>query len=122
MRVTTVVLQWHHEKSSMVPVATSFDQCAAAALVTRVAAYRAKKEQTSDILRWLDRALIRLCAKFAQYEKDKVETFTLPQEFTLYPQLMFHLRRSQFLQVFNCSPDETAFYRHTMMQKNVASQ
>jgi protein transport protein SEC23 len=24
---------------------------------------------------------------------------------------MFHLRRSQFLQVFNNSPDETAFYR-----------
>jgi protein transport protein SEC23 len=25
---------------------------------------------------------------------------------------MFHLRRSQFLQVFNNSPDETAFYRY----------
>ena len=27
---------------------------------------------------------------------------------------MFHLRRSQFLQVFNNSPDETAFYRHVL--------
>lgn len=25
---------------------------------------------------------------------------------------MFHLRRSQFLQVFNNSPDETAYYRY----------
>ena len=30
--------------------------------------------------------------------------------FTL--QFMFHLRRSQFLQVFNNSPDETAYYRY----------
>jgi protein transport protein SEC23 len=28
---------------------------------------------------------------------------------------MFHLRRSQFLQVFNNSPDETAYYRHYIM-------
>jgi len=120
MRVTTVALQWHHNKSSLLPVATSFDQCAAAALVARLAANRAKKEQSAEIMRWLDRSLIRLCSKFAQYEKDRVENFHLPSEFTLYPQFMFHLRRSQFLQVFNCSPDESAFYRHTMMSKNVS--
>lgn len=50
-------------------------------------------------MRWLDRSLIRLCAKFAQYEKDKPETFRLAHEFSMYPQYMFHLRRSQFLQV-----------------------
>lgn len=120
MRVTTVVLQWNHDKSSLLPVSSSFDQCAASALVARLAANRAKKEQSSEIMRWLDRSLIRLCSKFAQYEKDRVENFHLPSEFTLYPQFMFHLRRSQFLQVFNCSPDETSFYRHTMMSKNVA--
>ena len=120
MRVTTVVLQWHHDKSSLMPVAGSFDQCAAASLVTRLAADRGRKEQAADIMRWLDRSLIRLCSKFAQYEKDRTENFHLPGEFTLYPQFMFHLRRSQFLQVFNCSPDETAFYRHTMMSKTVA--
>ena len=31
---------------------------------------------------------------------------------------MFHLRRSQFLQVFNNSPDETAFYRHILNQED----
>jgi protein transport protein SEC23 len=39
----------------------------------------------------------------------------LPENFSLYPQFMFHLRRSQFLQVFNNSPDETAYYRHYLM-------
>lgn len=32
---------------------------------------------------------------------------------------MFHLRRSQFLQVFNNSPDETAYYRHILFSENV---
>lgn len=50
-------------------------------------------------MRWLDRSLIRLCARFAQFEKDKQETFRLAPEFSMYPQYMFHLRRSQFLQV-----------------------
>ena len=32
---------------------------------------------------------------------------------------MFHLRRSQFLQVFNNSPDETAYYRHVLNCEDV---
>merc|ERR1711957_804099 len=28
-----------------------------------------------------------------------------------FPQFMYHLRRSNFLQTFNASPDETAYYR-----------
>lgn len=39
----------------------------------------------------------------------------LAENFSLYPQFMFHLRRSQFLQVFNNSPDETAYYRHYLL-------
>lgn len=53
-------------------------------------------------MRWLDRSLIRLCAKFALYTKDKPESFRLADEFSMYPQYMFHLRRSQFLQVMFC--------------------
>lgn len=55
--------------------------------------------QVADTMRWLDRSLIRLCAKFAHYVKDKPESFRLAEEFSMYPQYMFHLRRSQFLQV-----------------------
>lgn len=34
---------------------------------------------------------------------------------------MFHLRRSQFLQYFNNSPDETAFYRHYLNKEDVTN-
>jgi len=50
-------------------------------------------------------------SKFAHYDKDQPKTFSLCSEMSYYPQFMFHLRRSQFLQVFNSSPDETAFSR-----------
>jgi protein transport protein SEC23 len=65
--------------------------------------------------------LIRLCSRFADYRKDDPTSFRLEKNFTLYPQFMFHLRRSQFLQVFNNSPDETAFYRHVLNHEDVSN-
>ena len=52
------------------------------------------------------------CQKFGEYSKDDPNSFRIGENFSLYPQFMFHLRRSQFLQVFNNSPDETTFYRY----------
>ncbi|PGH23239.1 protein transporter SEC23 [Polytolypa hystricis UAMH7299] len=92
----------------------SFDQEAAAVLMARIAVFKAEVDDGPDVLRWVDRMLIRLCSRFAEYRKDDPSSFRLEKNFTLYPQFMFYLRRSQFLQVFNNSPDETAFYRHVM--------
>ena len=94
--------------------AQSFDQEAAAVLMARIAVFKAEVDDGPDVLRWVDRMLIRLCSRFADYRKDDPTSFRLEKNFTLYPQFMFHLRRSQFLQVFNNSPDETAFYRHVL--------
>jgi hypothetical protein len=55
--------------------------------------------------------LIRLAAKFGDYRKEDAQSFQLSPQFSIYPQFMFHLRRSQFLQTFNTSPDESAFHR-----------
>jgi len=51
------------------------------------------------------------CQKFGDFNKDDPSSFRFSEQFSLYPQFMFHLRRSQFLQVFNNSPDETSYYR-----------
>lgn len=102
-------------------IAASFDQEAAAVLMARIAVYKAEVEDGPDILRWTDRMLIRLCQKFADYRKDDPSSFRLSQNFSLYPQFMFHLRRSQFLQVFNNSPDETAFYRHCLNREDLTN-
>jgi len=56
---------------------------------------------------------------FGEYQRDAPETFQLPGSFSVYPQFMFNLRRSQFLQTANNSPDETAFYRLMMGRETV---
>ncbi|KAJ9123390.1 GTPase-activating protein S23 [Naganishia vaughanmartiniae] len=109
LRVTTVSRAF--AEGGHPSIAASFDQEAAAVLMSRIAVFKAEIDDSPDVLRWLDRMLIRLCQKFADYRKEDPASFRLPEGFGIYPQFMFHLRRSQFLQVFNNSPDETAFYR-----------
>lgn len=121
-------------------VSAGFDQEAAAVLMSRLAVFKTESDDGPDVLRWVDRMLIRLvssffinkvkiyfifiifvyfrvkllffqCQKFGEYAKDDPNSFRLAENFSLYPQFMYHLRRSQFLQVFNNSPDETSFYR-----------
>ncbi|GMS79302.1 hypothetical protein PENTCL1PPCAC_1477 [Pristionchus entomophagus] len=121
IRVTTTARNWVDAATGgEQQIAYSFDQETAAVTIGRLASWRATNENdTPDALRWLDRVLIRLCQKFGEYAKDDPNSFRLSEKFNLFPQFMFHLRRSQFLQVFNNSPDETAYYRHILFSENV---
>jgi protein transport protein SEC23 len=65
--------------------------------------------------------LIQVCQSSASNTGEDSNSCRLEKNFTLYPQFMFHLRRSQFLQVFNNSPDETAFYRHVLNHEDVGN-
>ena len=109
LRVTTLARSF--AEAGHPSISANFDQESAAVLMARIAVFKAEIDDSPDVLRWLDRMLIRLCQKFAEYRKDDLESFRLTPGFSIYPQFMFNLRRSQFLQVFNNSPDETAFYR-----------
>ncbi|KAL7424541.1 GTPase-activating protein S23 [Cryptotrichosporon argae] len=117
LRVTTVSRPFH--EGGHPAIAAGFDQEAAAVLMARISVFKAEIDDSPDVLRWLDRMLIRLCQKFADYRKEDPASFQLGGNFSIYPQFMFHLRRSQFLQVFNNSPDETAFYRHVLNDADV---
>ncbi|CAM6090033.1 unnamed protein product [Calypogeia fissa] len=118
LRVTTTARRWV-DAAQVQELAAGFDQEAAAALMARLAVYKTKSEEVFDILRWLDRMLIRVAAKFGDYQKDDPSSFRLSTNFSLYPQFMFHLRRSQFLQVFNNTPDETAYFRLMLNREGV---
>ncbi|KAK3020404.1 hypothetical protein RJ639_045709, partial [Escallonia herrerae] len=52
-----------------------------------------------DPIRWLDKSLIQICSQFGDYLKDSPSSFILSPRFSIFPQLIFHLRRSQFVQV-----------------------
>ncbi|XP_078462491.1 protein transport protein Sec23A isoform X2 [Lampetra planeri] len=119
IRVTTIARNWVDAQTQIQHIAASFDQEAAAVLLARLAMFRADTEEGPDVLRWLDRQLIRLCQKFGDYHKDDPTSFRFSETFSLYPQFMFHLRRSPFLQVFNNSPDESSYYRHNFMRQDL---
>eukprot|EP00397_Hematodinium_sp_SG-2012_P003443 GEMP01003451.1.p1 GENE.GEMP01003451.1~~GEMP01003451.1.p1 ORF type:complete len:611 (+),score=96.99 GEMP01003451.1:487-2319(+) len=122
LRVTTVAQQHRHgDNPNLNDISPGFDQETAAVLMARFAVWKTENEDPLDVLRWLDRMLIRLVAKFAEYRKDDPSSFMLATEFSIFPQFMYHLRRSTFLQTFNASPDETAFYRTVMLRENVVN-
>uniref|UniRef100_A0A8C7I4S6 Protein transport protein SEC23 n=1 Tax=Oncorhynchus kisutch TaxID=8019 RepID=A0A8C7I4S6_ONCKI len=93
IRVTTVARNWADAQSQIQHIESSFDQEASAVIMARLGVFRAESEEGPDVLRWLDRQLIRL--------------------------FMFHLRRSPFLQVFNNSPDECSYYRHHFVRQDL---
>ncbi|KAL6950738.1 GTPase-activating protein S23 [Hanseniaspora vineae] len=119
VRVTTVANQLLPFGSPL--IASSFDQETAAVLMARIAVYKAEKDDDADVIRWVDRTLIKLCQSYSDYNKGDPSSFRLTQNFSLYPQFMYYLRRSQFLSVFNNSPDETAFYRHVFTREDCTS-
>ncbi|KAG5155043.1 hypothetical protein JHK82_013012 [Glycine max] len=97
-----------------------FDQETAAVVMARLASLKMETEEAFDATRWLDRLLIHLCSKFGDYRKDDQSSFTLTPSFSLFPQFMFNMGRSQFVQVFNNSPDETAYFRMLLNRENIS--
>lgn len=119
LRVTTLSRRWVSGPGSVQDLVSGFDQEAAAVTVTRLVSFKMETEAEFDPIRWLDRSLIRLCSRFGDYQKDSPSSFSLSPRLSIFPQFMFHLRRSQFVQVFNNSPDETAYFRMILNRENV---
>ncbi|GMI70475.1 hypothetical protein like AT1G05520 [Hibiscus trionum] len=121
LRATTVTRQWVDSAVSLEELVQGFDQETAAVVMARLTSLKMETEEGFDATRWLDRNLIRFCSKFGDYRKDNPSSFTLNPCFSLFPQFMFNLRRSQFVQVFNNSPDETAYFRMLLNRENITN-
>ncbi|CAL5413432.1 unnamed protein product [Camellia sinensis] len=116
-RVTTAARRWVGNNSP--EITSGFDQEAAASVVARLAIHKAERDLAHDVIRWLDKMLISFASKFGDYVPEDPSTFRLSSNFSLYPQFMYYLRRSQFIDVFNSSPDETAFFRLMLNHEGV---
>ncbi|GKV28604.1 hypothetical protein SLEP1_g37627 [Rubroshorea leprosula] len=121
LRVTTVTRRWVDSAVNSEELIQNFDQETAAVIMARLASLKMETEEGFDATRWLDRNLIRVCSKFGEYRKDDPTSFTLNPCFSLFPQFLFNLRRSQFVQVFNNSPDETAYFRMLLNRENITN-
>ncbi len=121
LRVTTV-RRLMSVGDDLKEIGRGFDQEAAAVLVARYAVYRTMTgEETIDVLRSLDRMLIKQVARFGEARREDPSTFKLPKEFQLYPQFMYHLRRSHYIQTFGESPDESCYYRDTLLKETTGN-
>ncbi|KAF2291658.1 hypothetical protein GH714_027935 [Hevea brasiliensis] len=121
LRVTTLSRRWVAGPGSIQDLIAGFDQEAAAVAMARLVSFKMEIEAEFDPIRWLDKALIHICSRFGDYQKDSPSSFSLSPRLSIFPQFMFHLRRSQFVQVFNNSPDETAYFRIILNRENVAN-
>lgn len=121
LRVTTLSRRWVAGPGSIQDLIAGFDQEAAAVVMARLVSFKMEIEAEFDPIRWLDKALIHICSRFGDYQKDSPSSFSLSPRFSIFPQFIFHLRRSQFVQVFNNSPDETAYFRMILNRENVAN-
>lgn len=123
LRVTTIQGRWLEGEigtpEAKQLIASGFDQECAASLMARYAIFKTKSDDLPTVIRWLDRSLIRLCGKFGNFKENEPSSFKLGSEFTIFPQFMFHLRRSPFLQHVNSSPDESTYYQSTLWRENV---
>ncbi|KAK9814088.1 hypothetical protein WJX72_000474 [[Myrmecia] bisecta] len=118
-RVTTFSRRWT-DGTNLQDLIAGFDQEAAAVLIARIATYKMETEEDFDATRWLDRTLIRLASRFGDFRKEDPASFQLSPNMSYFPQFMFNLRRSQFVQVFGSSPDETAYCRLVLNRETVA--
>jgi protein transport protein SEC23 len=121
LRITTVSKKFSNRPDEHRDLIPGFDQEAACLLVSRLALHKTEKEEPLEVIRWLDRNLIRVATKFGVYDQSNINSFRLPKEFSLYPQFIFHLRRSNFVQTFAASPDESAYFRGMLNRENTTN-
>jgi len=122
LRVTTIAKRFALESANPKhDLAQGFDQEAACVLVARLAVEKAENQPALEVIRWVDRLLIRLSNRFGEYVKEDVGSFRLPKEFSLFPQFMYHLRRSNFIQTTVCSPDESTYFREALCRETTTN-
>jgi len=66
-------------------IAKGFDQQAATVITARQAVNNLIGQEPMDVIRWVDRMLIKLINRFADYKKDLQSSFKLSNEFSLFP-------------------------------------
>lgn len=131
LKVTTIPLSVIAD-SDLVNLESGFDQETALVILARDAINKLQLSNNPDttaktvvesgaILKQLDKILVDFCTRFAIYTKGRLESFKLSSTYAMLPQFMYHLRRSQFIQVFNNSPDETSYVRHVFMHEDVTN-
>jgi len=108
-RVTTLT-RLRIENFDFEQLILGFDPEAAAVVLGRLCSFRMDTEKLDvrKTTKWLDKSLIDLCDMLW---KNKRNQFCFPPILFFFAQLIYYLRRSHFVQIFNNSPDQVAYHR-----------
>eukprot|EP00916_Digyalum_oweni_P015999 GHVL01026248.1.p1 GENE.GHVL01026248.1~~GHVL01026248.1.p1 ORF type:complete len:439 (-),score=135.98 GHVL01026248.1:522-1838(-) len=118
IRIHTFALKYAY---NIKDIYIGFDQEVAVVILCRIIIIKLLYNDIYNIIKYIDNILIKLTRLFSNYNKNDINTIILYQEYINFPQFIYHLRRSNLLQIFNTSPDETAFYRTVILSENTVN-
>ena len=118
IHVTTSQRFMNQGSDSMDSIISNFDQEAATAIIARQAIDTVANNSSVNALTFVNKILIDFLSVFAKYRVNDTRSVVIPPNVNLLPQFIYHLRRSNFIQIFNSSPDETSFYRHCFLTED----
>jgi protein transport protein SEC23 len=115
--VTTLKRRFDDPNSKSISL--GFDQEAGCVLQARMYTFPSKFEEDLDLIRRIDRSLIRFVKIYGDYEKGDSSSVVLPESMGYFPKFMYFLRRSVIVQSETNSPDETSYYRNLLNREGV---
>ncbi len=111
-RVTTLRLPRLMQPVPARQLLPALDQQAAAALLVRQVVERAAHGAApSDMIKTIDRQLIKIMRALCDFRPGDPATVMLPPQAAQLPGLIFNLRRCPAVRTTGLSPDETAYFR-----------
>ncbi|KAM0678704.1 GTPase-activating protein S23, partial [Binucleata daphniae] len=116
LRVTTLSRMFNESNEK---IAIGYDQEAGFILQARLYTFLNKFEEDLDLVRRIDRGLIRFVKRFATYTRENQESVILPNTMLFYPKFIYFLRRSIVVQSETNSPDETSYFRCILGREKV---
>ncbi|KAE8302458.1 Sec23 [Giardia duodenalis] len=124
LRVTTYVFQGANPLSDWAKISSEFDQEAAAVVLAKITMFNLMHRPgitTDEVMRYIDRSIIKLSQAFSSYQLQNAATLVFQPNFEFFPQFLYHFRRSEFIQLFGQSPDETAMKRFQLLRQTTAN-
>ena len=91
-----------------------FDEQAAAVMLARMVSKKTEVEDTLEVKKWVDRLLLKFCVRFAFFNRNDRGSFRLPAPLKHFPQFIYHLRRSTFVNPFGSPPDQSIYFKTCM--------
>lgn len=120
LRVTTFAYRAENPATAWATISSSFDQETAAVVTARLACWRhTGSSDSQEMVRNVDKVIIKLTQHFSHYVPNNPASLKFFDTFEFYPQFMFHFRRSELVQLFGQSPDETAMKRYHLARQTV---